>query len=181
MPNKILWEEGTAKVFANLADYAGDGGARTHQINLTSLAATAARQSDKVDMSTDGAHLPHQWTVTARIEFDAEPTAGDNVNLFWAPSLSSEPGDANPGGVSGADGAYTGVDNNIDESTMQLLHIGSVICTPDMAPVVIQQSFVVSSSLRYGSLVVVNNADQDFEGDAVEMSVTFTPLEDEAQ
>jgi len=47
MANQIPVLSGTPVVWADTTDYAGDGGARTHQIDLTSLADGAARQGAK--------------------------------------------------------------------------------------------------------------------------------------
>ena len=185
MANKILVAaNGTPIVWANSVDYAGDGGARTHQIDLTSLAAAAARQGAKADMDTGGVtnRLPERWAVTLRIEFDIAPADNKTVDLYWAASLSSVAATANPGGCTGSDAAYTGTaGSTLAESLLQLQLIGSLMCTNDAATVVLQQTFITSIPLQYGMPVVVNNGDQAFEGDAVEMSVTFTPLEDEVQ
>lgn len=184
MPNKILLHaNGTPKVWADTTDYAGDGGARTHQIDLTSLAAGAARQGAKADMDIDGSdHLPQRWAVTLRVEFDVAPGDNKSVDLYWAASLSETAATANPGGTTGSDAAYTGTaGSTLAESLLQLQFIGSLSCTNDAADVVLQQTFITTIPTQFGMPVVVNNADQAFEGNAVEMSITFTPLEDEAQ
>ena len=43
MANKIQFNQGTAIVWADTTDYAGDGGTRTHQILLAALATGAAQ------------------------------------------------------------------------------------------------------------------------------------------
>ena len=50
MANEVLLKSGTPKAWADTTDYAGDGGTRTHQIDLTSLADGAARQGAKADL-----------------------------------------------------------------------------------------------------------------------------------
>ena len=55
------------------------------------------------------------------------------------------------------------------------------MCTSDVAPIVQQQTFAFAPLLRFGSPVVYNIAGQAFEGDAIEMSITFTPVIDEIQ
>lgn len=185
MANKILVSaNATPLVWADTTDYAGDGGTRTHQIDLTSLGAGAARQGAKADIDnglvTD--RFARRYAVTMRIEFDVAPADGDTVDLYWAASLSSTATTANPGGTTGSDAAYSGTaGSTLAESLLQLEFIGSLMCTNDAATVVLQQTFIIELALQHGMPVVFNNAGQAFEGDAIEMSITFTPLEDEVQ
>lgn len=186
MANKVLVaHDNTPEVWADTTDYAGDGGARTAQIDLTSLANGAARQGAKRDMDTAGGvanRLPRRWSVTLRVEFDVAPSDNTTVDLYWAASLSSTVGTANPGGTTGADAAYTGTaGSTLAESLLQLQLIGSLPCTNDAATVVLQKTFITILPLQYGMPVVVNGGGQAFEGDAIEMSITFTPMEDEIQ
>jgi len=185
MANKILvGANGTPIVWADTTDYAGDGGTRTHQIDLTSLGDAAARQGAKADMDTGGVsnRLPRRWAVTLRVEFDVAPSDNTTVDLYWAASLSSTAATANPGGTTGSDAAYTGTaGSTLAESLNQLQFIGSLYNTNDAATVVLQQTFITVIPLQYGMPVVINNGGQAFEGDAIEMSITFTPLEDEVQ
>jgi hypothetical protein len=187
MPNDVLIEQKTPIVWADSTDYAGDGGARTHQIDLTGVAAAAARQGAKADVAAAAYsgvadRRAGTFAVTARIEFAAAPTDGDVVDIYMGPSLSGTAATANPGGLTGADAAYTGTaGSTLAESLMQLDFIGSLICTNDGTTVVLQQTWVYSPSLPYVSPVVVNNGTPAFVADAVEMSITMTPLVDEIQ
>ena len=185
MANKVLVDHSnTPIVWADSADYAGDGGARTHQITLASLANGAARQGAKADMDTGGVtdRLPRRWAVTLRIEFDVAPSDNTIVDLYWAASLNSTAATANPGGTTGSDAAYTGTaGSTLAESLLQLQLIGSLFNTNDAATVVLQQTFITTIPLQYGMPVIVNNGGQAFEGDDIEMSITFTPMEDEIQ
>lgn len=180
MPNEILEKNGTAIVFANSADFGGSPIARTHQINMTSLGAGAARQGDKVDL---GATRAARYDVVLRPEFDVAPTSpGKQVSVWWAPSPHATAGTANPGGVSGSDSAYTGTSgDSLADSILQLQYIGALQCTSDVAPTVQQQAFTFFPECRYGTPVVWNEADQAFEGDGVEMSLIFIPVIDEVQ
>lgn len=185
MANKILLAaNSTPIVFADTTDYAGQGGTRTHQILLAALASAAARQSEKADLDrgdvTD--RFAQRWAVTVRIEFDVAPADNKSVDFYWASSLSSVAGTANPPGITGADAAYTGsAGSTIAESVLQLQYIGSLPCTNDADTIIQQKTFITTFPTQWGSLVVVNNGGQAFEGDDVEMSITLTPLEDEAQ
>ncbi len=185
MANKILVAaNATPLVWADTTDYAGDGGTRTHQILLATLAAAAARQGAKADIDnglvTD--RFARRYTVTLRVEFDVAPADGGTVDLYWAASLSSTAATANPGGTTGSDAAYTGTaGSTLAESLLQLQFIGSLSVTNDAATVVQQQAFLAELPTQYGMPVLVNNGSQAFEGDDIEMSITFTPLEDEIQ
>lgn len=179
MANEILVKNGTQIVWADTTDFGGSPVARTVQIDLTSVATTAARQGVKVDL---GATRAARYAVTLRVEYDVAPSSGDICSLWWAPSPHATAGTANPGGVSGTDADYTGTaGDSLADSILQLALIGNLVCTSDVATVVNQQSFVFFPTERYGSIVVYNEADQAFEGDAVEMSIIFTPLIDEIQ
>ncbi len=180
----------TPRVWADSSDYDGDGGTRTHQIDLTSLGNGAARQGAKADMAVmrgvdkggdAGAyyHIPLRWAVTLRIEMDVDATDNTTVDLYWGASLSATAATANPGGLTGADAAYTGTaDSTLAEGLLQLQLIGSLALQNDNAPIVQQQTFITTLPLRYGMPVVMNNGGQAMEGDAIEMSITFTPLVD---
>ena len=180
MANQILVLDGTAIVFANAGDFGNSPIADTDQIDLTSLASTAARQSDKVDL---GAIRATRWDVTARPEYDVAPTEGLIFSLWWAPSVSAVAATANPGGVAGSDAAYTGTaGSTIAESILQLQHIGDLVVTGDAAVIVQQQSWTFFPISRYGTLVCWNEtADQALEGDGIEMSIIFMPVIDEIQ
>lgn len=182
MPTEILVKSGTPVVWADATDYTNpnDQGARTHQIDLTSLAASGnAWQGVKADLGAVRAAI---FAVAIAVNFDVAPTSGDIVSLWWAPSASATAGTGNPGGVSGTDAAYTGTAGDaLADSILQLDLIGNLICTSDADAITQIQTFMFSPEHRYGSIVVYNEADQAFEGDAIEMSVALTPIIDEAQ
>lgn len=184
MANKILVGMGTSIVWADTADYGGSPLTHTHQIDLTSIAVAAARQGAKADMATGGVgnRFARRFAVTLRVEFDVAPADGGTVDLYWAASLSGTGATANPGGTTGSDAGYTGTTGStLAESLLQLQFIGSLMTTNDAATVVLQQAFIFECPTQYGMPVLVNNGSQAFEGDAIEMSITFTPLEDEVQ
>jgi hypothetical protein len=184
MANEVLIKHGTAIVIADTTDYAGDLGTRTDQIDLTSLASGGARQSTKVDLeylATD--KFPRAWAVYAAIEFAVAPTSGNVVDFYVGFSPSATAGTANPGGLSGADSAYTGTSgDSLDDSLKQLVYIGSLIATADATTTVQFQSIGIITPLeQYASFVVDNNADQALVADAVEMAIRIVPLVDEVQ
>lgn len=180
IPNEVLQKIGTIIVLADTTDYAGDLGTRTDQIDLTSVAATAARQSTKFDF---GATRAAKYGIFVAIEFAVAPTSGEVVDFYLAPSPSATAGTANPGGCSGADSAYTGTaGDSLADSLLQLDYVGSLIATADATTVVqFQRIGTYSPTERYASLVVVNNTSQALVADAVEMAVLITPVVDEIQ
>ena len=179
MANEILAKNGTPIVWADTTDFGDSPIARTVQIDLTSIASTAARQGVKVDL---GATRAARYDVTLRVEFDVAPTSGNVVSLWWAPSPHATAGTANPGGASGADAAYTGTaSDSLADSIKQLDLICILVATSDAATVVNQQTGTFFPKCRYGSPVVWNETDQAFEGDAAEMSIIFMPVIDEVQ
>lgn len=179
MPSQILVENGTPIVFADSTDYSStnSGYTRTAQIDLTSLATTDSRQSDKVDL---GATRAAMYSVRVGIEFDVAPTAGSTVEFYWSASASSTAGTGNDGGCSGADGGYKAGEET--EWQKQLTLLGVLVATNDAAPTVqIQTIGRFSPQERYGQIVVYNGSGQALEGDAVEMFVALIPLIDESQ
>ncbi len=186
MANKILIAaDATPLVWADLGgDYGGDGGAATHQLTLVSLADAAARQGAKADLDNGlvSNRIARRYAMTARLEWDVAPADNTTADIYWAASLNSTAATANPGGTTGSDAAYTGTaGSTLDESLQQLIFLGSLMCTNDAATVVQQQTFMVTLPTQYGMPVVVNNGGQALEGDDIEMSITFTPLEEEIQ
>lgn len=176
----ILLDERTPIVWADLADYAGDGGVRTNQIDLTSIGVGAARQGDKVDLGNPRAAA---YGVTLAIEMDVAPAvATRNISLWWAASVNAAAALVNPGGVVGADGAYTGTaGDSLEDSILQCTLIGILPATSDADGVIQVKPWLFSPETRYGTPIVFNETDQAFEGDAVEMFLTFTPIYDESQ
>jgi hypothetical protein len=180
MAKEILVKTGTPIVWADATDYsaATSGYTRTHQLDLTSLAAsTKARQGAKADLGEKRARL---WMVRIGIEFDVAPVAGTAVALYWAASHSATAGTGNDGGASGADEAYK--DGEEAEWVTQLQYVGALSATADASPVVqIQTLGLFIPPSRYGMPVVRNTTGQALEGDAVEMFVALIPLIDEVQ
>jgi len=179
MANEILQKVGTPIVLADTTDFDDDPFAQTDQIDLTSLANGGARQSTKFDF---GATRAAKYNVVGSMEVDVAPVSGTVVDLYLAPSLEATAGDSNPGGIVGADGAYTGTaGDSLADSLKQLDFIGSIICTADADPVMQTQYFVYAPHARYGTLVVFNQSGQAFVADATHHFIIFEPIIDEIQ
>ena len=148
-------------------------------LDMTSVADGAARQSDKVDL---GEHRSHTYGVRCAVELAATPTAGDVIEFYWAPSAHSTAATGNLAGTTGSDAAYTGLDSDLDNSVLMLMFIGVHVCTDDPTTTV-QTSFVgfLTPPTAYGSLVVKNESGAAFHSDAVETHVVFDPLIVEVQ
>ena len=178
LPDTIEIQQATAVVWANTADYTGtvSGLARTHQMDLTSLADTEGRQGAKADL---GATRARDYLVLVAIEFAVAPASGEVVEFYWAESPITTAANANPGGCTGADAAYAGTaGDSIADSVKQLTFIGTLVCTADATAVVQYQTIgVLSPTMRYGMPVVKNEGGQAFHNDAVEMYVALIPIE----
>lgn len=149
------------------------------QIDLTSVADGAARQSNKVDL---GEQRAPAYSVVAAFEIAATPTAGDYIELYWAPSPDPTAANGNPGGVSGSDAAYAGYSSNLAASVKQLDYIGNFICTAQATGTVqVAKVATFSPSERYGTLVVKNESGAALHSDAVEMHIVFNPIIDEVE
>jgi hypothetical protein len=166
LPDYFRVQNGTTKTIKNSG---GDAA-----ITLASLANNSARQAVKLDLGDIRAEV---YVVRANCELAATPTAGNVVDLYWAPSLSATAGTDNPANVSGTDAAYTGYASNIDASVKQLLFIGSFICTAQ-ATSTVQKAHVglLAPPTRYGCLVVYNKAGSAFHSTDTNQQIELVPL-----
>ena len=188
MANEILYKVKDAQVvFRDSVDFAPTaandlrtGTPTAAQIDCSSLATAAARQSAKVDL---GATRARAYEAICCVNFNVAATTGTLVNFYWAPSPSATAGTANPGGASGADAAYDGGANlTLAEGLRQLDLIGSLICGATTAVQVALLNPFFSPSDRYGSLVVENVGGQAFPASMAEFHVVLTPaVTDEVQ
>lgn len=181
LPDSILNVVGDGQIlFRDSTDYSPaaantltQGSPTAVQLDLTSVANSAARQSDKADL---GANRPVGYWVRAAFEFAATPTAGEFVELWWAPSQSATAANGNPGGVSGSDSAYTGYSSNLGDSVLQLLFVGRFTVTAQATGTVqTAECGYFKPPTRYGSLVAYNRSGASFHSDMVESSVVFQP------
>ena len=184
MATESLVKTGIATVWADATDYTGtvSGLARTHQIDLTSVAAAAARQGAKADL---GALRAYKYNVLVAVEFvgTSGTLSNEKVDIYLAFSPSGTAANANPGGVSGSDAAYTGTaGDSLADSLRQLEYAGALTTTTDDTTVVQYQKIgEVHAIGRYVTPVLVNNATGAFMTDAVEMYIALEPIIDEFQ
>ncbi len=149
------------------------------QLAMASVANGAARQSNKVDLGADRAAA---YNVRCAFEFAATPTAGNVVELYWAPSQHATAATANGANVSGSDSAYSGYSSNLAASVRQLQFIGVFVCTAQATTTVqIGLVGVFSPPERYGTLVVKNESAAGFHTNDIKCMVVFDPIVDESQ
>jgi len=183
LPDSIKQVTGTAIVLADTTDHApaaaNNIGTRTDQIDLTSLGNSAYRQSDKFDFGVNRAPL---WYCKVALEFDVAPTDLTTCDIYMAYSASATAATGNAGNASGADSAWDGYSTNGDSTVHQLDFIGSHVCTVQLAPtaqVSIIGVFVPRE--RHGCLIIHNGSGQAMEGNATEMSILLSPIEEQIQ
>lgn len=149
------------------------------QLDLTSVANAAARQSAKFDF---GAIRAPAYAVRCAFEIAPTPTAGNTIDLYMNFSQSATAATANMGGTSGSDAEYTGYSSNLSASLKHLVYIGSFVCTAQATTTIQIGSAGEFTPLgRYGSLVVVNNSGAALHSDAAEMNIVFDPVFTQAQ
>ena len=139
------------------------------QIDLTSVAAAAARQSDKT--SDLGAAWEQEWVLGACIESTSAPTAGGTIEFWWNGSPNSTAGTGNSGAASGADAVFAVA------GLPQLEFIGAMTVRNNVINIDAAIG-VLRSKHRYGSLIIVNKTDVAFAGAGVmdETHITLTPI-----
>lgn len=188
MANEVLIKVGTQISFADHAtDWAG-GAAKTSveqgtpvdvQLDLTSLAAGAGRESAKFDF---GATRAKRYSILSSLEFATAPVIGELVNFYLAPSSDATAGNGNPQSIDGVDAAAPSGHSTLAELLTVCMWIGSFVCSAD-ATATVQNAYcgMFSPPERYGILIVVNDTSDAIMTDAVECNVVFNPSIDEIQ
>lgn len=149
------------------------------QLALAGVADGAGRQSAKVDL---GENRATRYSVRAAFELAATPTAGDVIELYWAPSQHATAGTGNPANVTGSDAAYAGYSANLAASVLQLQLIGVFVCTAQATGTVqVAEIGTFEPTERYGSLIVKNESNAAFHADDAETHVVFDPVVIEIQ
>ena len=178
MANEILVKQGTPIVWADTTSYNPALGvvlARTHQLNVTALADSKARQGAKADL---GATRSKMYAVKTALEFAVAPAAGAAAYIYWSSSPTSTAALGNDGNATGADLAYK--DGEEAEWVKQLDLIGVHVCTNDLGPQVKTVGYFMPPT-RWGMPIVWNEAAQAFATNVVEMYVAVIPMTDEVQ
>lgn len=160
MANEILQKQGTDIVWTSA------GGDET--LTLTSLASGDGRAGDEHDF---GATHAARARISLEVDFNAAPTAGLRMDVYWS---SSHDGTDYDGECTGSDAAFN------SEDDMKRLHfVGSLMASNDTDPQ--RASWVFYLPARYGLPVISNQSGQALTATGTDQIVTVTPLIDEVQ
>ncbi len=182
--NLVKWTDDTAIVWADSTDYDSSsvGLVRTAQLDLTSVAAGAARQGAKVDF---GVTRADKYRVYVGIEFVSAAVSSEEVEIFHAGSPTDTVGSGNPGGTNGTDSDYTGTaGDSLADSLQQLQRIGSLVTTSDNTNIVQYQTvgYLNGADIeRHGMPVVYLNTTGAAVADANQMLIAYIPVNPDIQ
>ncbi len=138
------------------------------QLDLTSVAAAAARQSDKQQLSA--AAIAVRWTLGACIEWagGSLPDAGGTVDFYANFSPNTTAATGNSAGASGSDAAFTAANNP------QLIFLGSMVVRNTAININAAIASNVYMPYRDLSIIVVNNTSEAFHTDMEETHIVLT-------
>ena len=160
MANEILQKQGTTVTWTSSG---GD-----EALTMTSLADGEGQAGDEHDF---GATHAARVRIELVVDFNAAPTAGESVDVYWS---SSDDGTNYDGECTGSDASYD------SEDDMRRLHyVGSLIASNDTDPQ--RASWVFFLPARYGLPVVSNQSGQALTATGTDQILTVTPLIDEVQ
>lgn len=137
-------------------------------ITLASLASATGRQSDAYDFGAIfplGVTFPERVLIQLTVNFNAAPTAGLTMDVYWA---ASPDGVNYDGECGGADAAFVLAD------CARLYYVGSLVTSNDTGPQ--RASWVFFLPARYGVLVVYNASGQALTAVGADQVLTVTPL-----
>lgn len=187
--NRVLVKQGTEIVFGVTASFApaddatnmATSDAITDVFTLASLADTAGRQSDKVDL---GAVRAAQYAVYAAIDLtDETPVQDTTFDFYWLPSTSATQANGNIAGNSGADAAAPG--GALGSLTLgDFKRLGQFIGVLQIHDGAVVQNGLIgvfSPDERWGQMLVINESGDLVEADDVENHVVMKPIEDDIQ
>jgi hypothetical protein len=149
------------------------------QLDLTSLADGAARQSAKFDL---GSKWAEKYLMRAAFEMAATPTAGNSIGLYFGWSQASAAATANTAALTGSDAAYSGYSSNLAASVKQLDGPYLFTCTAQATGTIqVGVIGILYPPSRYGIVVVKNDSNAAFHSDAVESHIVLDPIVREFQ
>ena len=160
MVNDVLLTQGTTITWTSAG---GD-----EVLTLTSLADGNGRMGEEHDFT---ATFPARARLELLVDFNAAPTAGNVVDVYWS---SSDDGTNYDGECTGADAAY-----NTEADMRRLHYVGSLAASNDTDPQ--RASWVFFLPARYGLPVVSNQSGQVLTATGTDQVVTVTPLVDQIQ
>lgn len=159
MANDILQKQGTTVVW----NTGGDA-----DLTLASLANGNGRAGDEHDF---GAAHAARARLEANFDFNAAPTAGLTMGIYWS---SSADGTNYDGECTGTDAAY-----NSEDDAKRLHYVCTLVCSNDTDPQ--RTSGIFFLPARYGLPVVMNASGQALTATEADQWIKVTPLIDEVQ
>lgn len=152
------------EAFAQLTDIVWTSSGGDEALDMTSLATGGGRAGDEHDF---GASFVPFCRIEIVLDFNAAPTAGEVVDVYWSSSIDGTNYD---GECTGSDAAYD------DENDMKRLQwVGSLVCTNDTDPQ--RQSWIYWLPSRYGIPVVSNQSGQALTATGTDQIVTVTQIQ----
>ncbi len=182
LPDFLELNVGTQLVFGDHAtDFVG-GATKTSlevagtdvQLDLTSVADTAGRESAKFDLTAD---FQFMYALIASYEFAATPVTGENVEHYIAPTPIAAAANGNIMNIDGVDAAAPSGIGTLAELVDASVPVGNFKCTND-ATGAVQTAFIgiYIPMFRYGILIVKNESGAAFHSDAVESHLVLVPV-----
>lgn len=139
----------------------------------SSSASTGARQSAKVDLGAVRAPL---YAVLAALSWQATPTAGNVLEMWWSPSSMATASDGNCGQANGTDSGYTGYSSNIAQSLVHCMFLGEFVVGVAGTGIQMARVGTFQPPERYGSLIVWNKGGSALTASNNEMHIVFDPI-----
>jgi len=184
LPDTIKQVDGTSFIFAYDTEWPaaptpGWSAVVNAEIDMGGLAAAAARQSAKCDLT---ANRDLEYKVELSVEVDVDPVAAGRIDIYAGYSDSATAAVGNPAMLNGTDSAYVGgAAGTLAEGLLQLEHVGSLVLQvkndADNEPQVGVVG-IIRPLARYMMIVVVNSCSQALGADGVadECAVRVTGL-----
>ena len=137
-------------------------------LTLTSLADGNGRMGEEHDFGA--VHAP-RVRISLELDFNAAPTAGEVVEIFWSSSHDGTDYDAE---CTGADAAF-----NSEDDAKRLHYVGVLVASNDTDPQ--RTSWLFFLPAQWGLPVVMNQSGQVLTNVGTDQILTVTPLIDEIQ
>ena len=184
MTNYVLGS-GTPIVWADATDFLPTGGAwsvtRTHQIDLTSIAANAYRQGAKADLGA--ATWAQRWIPVISIEPVSAPAAYGSYELWFGCSDNATAANNNPANLSGSDGAWVGYGaaatdgDEVINAGSGLIYAGALGVSND-DDIFVGELKIIVPKFRYIIPLFRNSSSVATEGNAIQMSISLYQMQD---
>ena len=133
------------------------------ELDMTSLANGNGVQGEANDWGTNH---PEKVRILLEVDFNAAPTAGETVDVYWSSSHNNTDYDG--------ECVTTGSAYNSEDDMKRLWFVGSLPASNDTSPQNKSWNFFLPA--EYGLPVVSNQSGQAFTSTGTDQKVTVTPL-----